>query len=231
MAEDGEEKLPVSQLSDKQQEQVLQFMVAEHSALQTARSATIFDASGRATLFLSTVSSAVVALAFVGQVAGMGTEFFTFALVLFPTLFFLGLVTFERTLQSAVEDTIYARGINRIRHYYVELAPQMKEYFILSTHDDQAGVMQSMGLRQAWWQLFLTTAGMISVINSVLAGVVAGLLASWLVSASLTLAVGAGATAFGVSLFLHYRHERRVWQDVEQSLPVRFPSSETEYDK
>ena len=47
-------------------EQVLQFMTTEHFTLQTAKSATVAEANGRSTLFLSTVSSAVVALAFVG---------------------------------------------------------------------------------------------------------------------------------------------------------------------
>jgi hypothetical protein len=37
-----------------------------------------------------------------------------------PTLFFMGLITFERVLQSGSADVIYARGINRIRHLYLE---------------------------------------------------------------------------------------------------------------
>ena len=72
---------------------------------------------------MGSVSSAVVALAFIAQVSGMGEAFFLFGLVLFPSLFFLGTVTFDRVLQIALEDWIYACEINRIRHYYVELAP------------------------------------------------------------------------------------------------------------
>src|SRR5207249_3212783 len=41
----------------------------------------------------------------------------------------------------------YARGINRIRHLYLEYAPQMQPYFVLSSHDDSASVVGSVGIR------------------------------------------------------------------------------------
>jgi hypothetical protein len=44
-------------------QRLLQALTTEHFTLQTARSATIMETNGRSTLFLSTVSSAVVALA------------------------------------------------------------------------------------------------------------------------------------------------------------------------
>lgn len=66
-------------------------LTTEHFTLQGARSATISDASGRANPFLGSVSLALVALALVGQASQMGTPFFVFGLVLFPTLLLLGL--------------------------------------------------------------------------------------------------------------------------------------------
>ena len=116
--------------------QVIAIMTTEHYNLQTGRAMTISDTNGRASLFLGTVSTSLVALAFVGGLtrsdAGVGQAFYIFGLVLFPSLVFLGLVTFERVLESGIEDLIYARGINRIRHLYQEHAPQMRPYFILS---------------------------------------------------------------------------------------------------
>ena len=120
-------------------EQILQFMTTEHFTLQTARAATVAESNGRSSLFTGAVSSAVVAMAFIGQVSGMNDAFFVFGLVLFPSLIFLGFVTFDRVLQTALEDWIYASEINRIRHYYAEIAPEMKRYFIQSTHDDAPG--------------------------------------------------------------------------------------------
>jgi hypothetical protein len=45
----------------------LQILITEHTNLQAARSATVFEANGRTTLFLGAVSSGIVALAFIGQ--------------------------------------------------------------------------------------------------------------------------------------------------------------------
>jgi len=127
-----------------------------------------------------------------------------FALVLFPSLYFLGLVTFDGLLQSAIEEAVYKRGINRIRSLYVELAPQVKDYFVLSTHNDTVGIFR----RARWWQSFLTLAGMIAVINSILSGAFTGLLVTQLFAYSLPLCVVAGTGVFLVVLFVHQRYQQ-----------------------
>jgi hypothetical protein len=71
-------------------QRLLQALTTEHFTLQTARSATIMETNGRSALLLSTVSSAVVALAFIGQVADVGQPFLLFALAVLPALFVLG---------------------------------------------------------------------------------------------------------------------------------------------
>ena len=207
------------QQQEKNQPHIVQIMTTEHYNLQSGRSLTVSDANGRAALFLSTVSTTLVALAFIGNISHLGTAFVVFALVLFPSLFFLGLVTFDAVLQSAIEETVYTRGINRIRHLYVELAPQVKEYFILSTHDDTVGIFR----RARWWQSFLTLAGMIAVINSILAGAFTGLLVAQLSTLSLPLSVIAGAGVFLVVLVVHQRYQVSQWRQNTQNLTVLFP--------
>jgi hypothetical protein len=97
----------------------------------------------------------LIALAFVGQLSNLGTALFVFSLVVIPTLFFMGLITFERLLQANSASLTYARGINRIRHLYLEYAPQMQPYFILSSHDDARGILADMGVTHlGWWQGF-----------------------------------------------------------------------------
>jgi hypothetical protein len=208
--------------------QVVAIMTTEHYNLQSGRSMTIADANGRASLFLGTVSTSLVALAFVGGIsrvgAGLGQAFYVFALVLFPALVFLGLVTFERVLQSAVEDITYAHGVNRIRHLYQEYAPQMRPYFILPANDDEASVMASLALRSTWLQTFLSTAGMIAVITSVLVGAFVGVLLAALFSMPLGVAVGAGMVAFLASLWLLQRYQWRQWGRRTAALLAMFPS-------
>jgi len=215
------------QLSEDQRQKMLQFMATEHSVLQAGRSATIFETGGRITVFLGTVSSTLIALAFVGQISGLGTAFFAFALVLLPTLFFLGLVTFERAMQLGVEDYIYAVGMSRIRHFYVQMVPQAQKYFVGSIHDDFATTLAptvfGMPVTVAW-QSLLTVPGAIAMVNSVIVGSFAGLLVGAFMVESLALSVGVGIAAFVVSVLLQRRHQIARWHQIEQRLPTLFPS-------
>jgi hypothetical protein len=206
--------------------EILQILITEHTNLQAARSATIFEANGRTTLFLGAVSSGIVALAFIGQMSEMGQAFFLFALILLPSLIFLGLVTFIRVNQTGIEDMISARGINRIRHYYTEVAPLVENYFILSTHDDMLGYLQNLGGQVSIFQQFVSTAGLVSVINSVLTAVFVGLLTFSLFNASLLVCITAGVVVFAASVTLYMWYIHQHWKENEKHLKVLFPSEE-----
>jgi len=213
-------------LSAEEKGYTAQFLTTEHFTLQTARSATIADSSSRAGLFMTTVSTSLIALAFVGQMSQAGTAFNAFALVLLPTLFFLGLVTFQRVLQSAIADAVFARGINRIRHFYTEIAPLTGKYLILSANDDSGSTLR--GVRAYRWQWFLTTAGTIMVINSVLLGGLVALAARAFFDPPLLCLVLGGLITFGVSLTLHYVYQDRKWSGAMKRMPVAFPSDPDE---
>jgi len=204
--------------------EILQILITEHTNLQAARSATVFEANGRTTLFLGAVSSSIVALAFIGQMSEMGQAFFLFALILLPSLIFLGLVTFIRVNQTGIEDMISSRGINRIRHYYTEVAPLVENYFILSTHDDMLGYLQNLGGQASIFQQFVSTAGLVSVINSILTAVFVGLLTFSLFNASLLVCITAGVVVFAASVALYMRYQHRHWKENEKHMKVLFPS-------
>ena len=218
MEHQSNERLPVELSS-----QLVAIMTTEHYNLQTARSMTISEANGRSSLFVGAVSSGLVALAFVGQISHLGTAFFVFSLVVLPTLFLMGLITFERVLQSGTADMMYARGINRIRHLYLEYAPQMQPYLILSAHDDREGTQSQEAMHTSWVQVFLSTASMIAVINSVLVGSFVGLLLAVL-TFPLWIGASVGVVVFLVSLGLHQRYQSEQWTRMERSLPILFPS-------
>jgi hypothetical protein len=208
------------------QQQILQFMTTEHFTLQTARSATIAEANGRCALFMGSVSSAVVALAFIGQTSGLSQGFFLFALVLFPSLLFLGIFTFKRVLQTAVEDIVYARGINRIRHYYVEQAPEVRAYFIESIHDDTAGALRGMGIvpTTSKWELFQTSSGMVALINSVIGGVFIGLLCRSLFSLPVYADFALGLVSLVAGILLQRDYIVKRFDELERQLKTLFPS-------
>ncbi len=217
MEQPKNEQLPV-ELSP----QLVTIMTTEHYNLQTGRAMTISEANGRSSLFVGAVSSGLIALAFVGQISHLGTAFYVFSLVVIPTLIFMGLITFERVLQSGSADFMYARGINRIRHLYLEYAPQMQPYFILSSHDDREETLGHEAMHTSWVQVFLSTAGMIAVINSVLVGSFVGLLLAAF-TFPLWVCTSAGVEAFLVSVGIQQRYQSGQWMRVERNLPALFP--------
>jgi hypothetical protein len=96
------------------QDRFLTALTSEYTTLQSARSTTVFESNGRVAVYLSTVSSFVVALSFIGTVSRVGQPFYLFALVLLPAVFVLGTVTYMRTIQSGTEDLLLSRAMARI---------------------------------------------------------------------------------------------------------------------
>ncbi|HEX6507005.1 MAG TPA: hypothetical protein VF221_05165, partial [Chloroflexota bacterium] len=181
----SEQHFPIDRVGDDRLQRAVQILTTEQFNLQTGRASTISESNGRLSIFLSTTSSSLIAIAFIGQISHLGQAFRVFTLLLLPVLLFLGVVTFARIGQSAGEDTLYATGINRIRHFYVEVMPEISDYFVLSTHDDWEGRMASSGIAWSRWQPLLTVSFILAVINAVIGGVLIALLASWFLGLSL----------------------------------------------
>jgi hypothetical protein len=178
------------------------FASTEHFNLQTARALTVSEANGRANIYLAALASNLIALAFIGQMSLLGTAFYAFALILLPVLAFVGTVTFLRLVQSSVEDIAFAQRIALVRSYYLRVAPELEPYLVVLRRPAFQGAPGA-------WQLTLTAAGMVAVVNSVVVAACAGLVlvAAGVHSLAIPIAVGAlvGAGAFS----LHERHHRR----------------------
>ena len=185
------------------------FMTTEHFVLQGARAATIAESTGRANMFLAAVSGGLVALGLVATASSLGAAFFGFGLVLLPTLAFVGLVTFERTLQTSMEDTEYARRIALLRGYYFEQAPEIATYLLSVAPAERLHMQRVPGDR---WQGYRTVAGMIAVITAVLAGSTAALAAILIFEHSLAAALIAGAVVALPVTIAMIRHEDLAWQ-------------------
>jgi hypothetical protein len=210
-------------------QQILQFMTTEHFTLQTARGIANAEIISRLQLYLGTLSSSIIALALTAQLSGLGFAFRGFALVLLPVVFFLGVVTHGRLLQVNDEWRLYGQGMNRIRHYFLELAPEMEPYFVLPATDDPLVTLAAIGVQTGgnrWWQALLTAGSMIVVVNSVLAGVFTALLWRSVVGPSgpLPLALAA-AVGFLLSLVSQGIYGVRVVRRGVAASPVAFPAA------
>jgi hypothetical protein len=197
---------------DRDPSQLMSIITTEHFTLQTARSATISEANGRASIFLGASSSALIAVAFIGQTAGLKTVF-TYGLYILAPLIFIGLVTFRRALQTGVEDARYARRINQLRRFYFDHGANVGDYITMPVgSDDVAEVMQQQGyVTKGLGQPLLTVAGMIGAIDSFLIGVFAGF-ATRVAGGGLILAIVLSAAFFVISLVIHLRHQMRTWE-------------------
>jgi hypothetical protein len=123
-------------------------------------------------------------------------------------------VTFDRTLQSGIEDYIYAQRTARLRGYYSQYAPEPVDNLFSVPPGQRLNVQ---GLRGGSWQPFVTVAGMVSVVTAVLAGSAAGLLAALVSQQSLVAALIAGVLVAIAVLVVLMRRQTAAWHRVEKT--------------
>jgi ABC-type sugar transport system permease subunit len=184
-------------------------VTTEHFVLQGARSATIAESNGRATMFLGAVSGGLIALGLVATGSSLGSAFYAFALILLPTLAFVGFVTFDRTLQSSIEDTEYARRIALLRGYYFGHAPEISRYLLRVPPAERLLMQRVPGDR---WQGYRTVAGMVAVITAVLSGATAALAAILIFDHSLAAAALSGTLVALPTMIAMIRHQDSAWE-------------------
>jgi len=204
--------------------QLLTALTTEHFTLQGARSQTMSESSARASVYVFSVSSALVALGFVAQISEVGDAFRMFALTILPTLYLLGSVTFVRMVECGAEDFRYGMAINRIRSYYKELAGDRADLFLLSGHDDGRGVFANMSLMVEKRTPLFAFSSAIAVINGVVGGTAIAIALGALAGASLGPAAAAGAVAAIGSIVGWIRYALRLLDANAAEVEPLFPS-------
>jgi hypothetical protein len=178
-------------------------LVTEHFVLQTAASATISEAGGRASLYVFSLSSSLVAMGF----ASRSREVFVpFVATVLPALFLLGAFTVVRLVDTTLEYMQCLAGIARIRAYYRTLTPDAAVYFS-ADGGRWPEARSTPALRHGPLVGFITTnASVVAFINSVVAGASVTLLARDRTGLALPLGVGAAVAFMGS--FLAYQRWR-----------------------
>jgi hypothetical protein len=199
-------------------------LTTEHFTLQGARSQTMFETSARSALYIGAVSSTLVALGFIAQISEVGNTFNTFALTVLPTLYAVGAFTYVRLVECGAEDFRYGLAINRIRHYYQEVAENQAKLFLLSGHDDGAGVFANMGLPAEGRKPYFAFSTAILVINSVVGGSAVAIALGAFADASLGIAAGAGAAVAILSAAAWLRFADRLLELSAAEEEPLFPS-------
>jgi hypothetical protein len=212
-------------------QELLTALTTEHFTLQGARAQTATESASRASLYIVSVSSTLVALGFIGQASQAGNTFDVFALTVLPTLYVLGVVTFVRVVECGAEDFRYGVAINRIRNYYKQIAGDQARLFLLSGHDDARGVFANAAVPSEGRRQYFTFATVVAVINSVVGGSVIAIAAGAIFGAALGVAAGAGGAVGLLSVALLLRHADRLLEERAGRTEALFPSPETASDR
>jgi hypothetical protein len=201
-----------------------QILATEHWSLLATRSMIWNEIFSRASMFITVLSAAVVALALVAQATAFGSGFRLFAVLVLPVVLLVGMATFLRLSDANTDDFGLVLGMNRLRHAYLELAPELEPYFVTGHHDDMAGMTQSYGLgyHAGLGRVLAATPNLIAIIDAVIFGVLAALIALLLGfpdAAAVAIGVAAALGAVIGFALLVFRTSTRVWHGVQTRFP------------
>jgi len=208
----------------------LQILSTEHWSLLASRSLAWNEAFSRAGMFLATLSGAIVALALVAQATEFGEGFRLFALVILPVVLFIGIGTNLRMGISNYHDARCVIGMNRIRAAYMEMAPELKRYFVMGTTDDQRGVQLTMAFlpgTSLLVQMVASTPLLVTVLDAVLAAAIVALLVLQ-VGGTTLLALALGTIGFVAIIAWFSWYANREIKGLIAMNPPLFPGATTE---
>ena len=128
-------------------------LTTEHFVLQGARSANIGEMTGRAQVYMWSVSSSLIAFGFLAQVVA---HLDPFVAVVLPAVFLLGEFTFAAMVRNTLENLVLLSQMQRIRSYYSSLVPEADQFFGQAAEDERfSAAMARCSERSAWrWTSF-----------------------------------------------------------------------------
>ena len=157
------------------------FLSTEHWSLLGTRSMTWAEVMSRITIHLTVVSAFLVVLALTVQVTGFSTSFRVLSIGLASAALVMGILTAVRVNLASNEDADLVRAMNRIRHAYVDLVPEIGPYLSASMYDDVDGLMHTYALgrpRNVVLHVVASTSFFLMVVNAIVAGTLGALVAS-----------------------------------------------------
>ena len=193
------------------QETFIGVLETEQFVLQGARTAIVAEMTGRASVYMSSVASSLIAFGFVAQVVHNVQPFVAPVLT---ALIVLGEFTFVAMSRITMENVVLLRQMNRIRDQYRRLVPGAEEFFSLGSQDVAGAAMRTIGLPSASFSMLFTGASVIASVNAILEGVAVALLVGrWAQLTAFPLAligVGVALLMFGLHLVYQNRERQRL---------------------
>lgn len=209
----------------------LQILATEHWSILATRTLTYNESLSRVNIFLAILSGAVIALALVAQADHFGAAFISIAIPVLFIVLFAGVATIARLIRLNQDDYRWVIAMNRLRHGYLQLHPDLEQNFTTSQYDDLRGALLTLGIEDptagrsvsSVLHLPQTLPGMLTVIVAAVGGAITALvaLAFGIPSAGVAVAAAAG---FVLVLVLMAVSSRGAYAKPPPSLQPRFPA-------
>jgi len=209
----------------------LQILATEHWSILATRTLTYNESLSRVNIFLAILSGGVIALALVAQADHFGAAFISIAIPVLFIVLFTGVATIARLTRLNQEDYRWVIAMNRLRHGYLQLHPDMEPNFTTSQYDDLRGALLTLGIEDpgagrsitSVLHLPQTLPGMLTVIVGAVGGAITALVALAFGIPSAGVAVAAAAGFVGVLVLMAVSH-RGAYARTPPSLQPRFPA-------
>ncbi len=202
-----------------------QLLATEHWSLLATRSMTWNEIFSRTGTYLTVLSAAVISLSLVANAAGFGQNFRTFALLILPVVLLIGIGTYFRLIEADIEDAWLVIGMNRLRHAYIELAPELEPYFVASHHDDEPGLLRTYAFRSRVGMTHWLSGSpvIVGIIDAVVSGVLVAFACHSLGAGSVLRTLAGVLATLLVAALLGTMGYRKV-RHVSRTYQPRFPN-------
>jgi len=124
----------------------LQILATEHWSILATRTLTYNESLSRVNIFLAILSGGVIALALVAQADHFGSAFISIAIPVLFIVLFTGVATIARLTRLNQDDYRWVIAMNRLRHGYLQLHPDLEPNFTTSQYDDLRGGLLTLGI-------------------------------------------------------------------------------------
>ena len=190
-------------MSEDNREAILTALAAEHQAMQGVIMASVNEQQARASMFLLSVSGALVAIGIMAQ----SDNVLLFAGVMIAALYVIGLLTIMRLVDVGMESMQSEVTIAKIKRYYRTLGSPADDLFEVPLGRWPEGEMDSGHVIGEMLGLLTTAASMIACVNGFIGGSGLALLMHHLVPTSLTVAVICGGAFVVAQIIVAYWYQ------------------------
>jgi hypothetical protein len=204
-----------------------QILATEHWSLLGTRALLWNEAMSRATVFLTVLSAAIIALALLADATGFGPQTTMLALVLLPVVLLLGIATYVRQVQINNEEFKLVLAMNRLRQAYLRIEPGLEPYFTTGHHDDERGLVATYMLdhpSRRWLlvHFVINTPTIVATVDAALAAAIAVLVLQ--AAEAPTVALGAGGVVAFLAVWGGLMPLQRHTMDPLRHRTPRFPT-------